>query len=109
MKNRLAMLAVLITAVTFALTGCVTMPPSESNFQAPTVNLSSIQPSYYEGFWYYGKAEPAMGKAPKGGGSSAVTLDFVFDIHIFNIIFKPTAFVIAAEVHPSKAAKVIPA
>jgi hypothetical protein len=44
------------------------------------VKLNSIQPSYYEGFWYYGKAKPELGKEPSGGGSSPVTLDFVFEI-----------------------------
>jgi hypothetical protein len=39
-----------------------------------------VQLGYYEGFWYYGKAKVAMGKAPKGGGGSPVGLDFVFEI-----------------------------
>ena len=54
--------------------------PTEATFKAPVVKLSSIQPSYYEGFWYYGKAKPELGKAPAGGGSSPVSLDFVFEI-----------------------------
>jgi hypothetical protein len=54
--------------------------PTEASFKAPVVKLSSIQPSYYEGFWYYGEAKPELGKAPAGGGSSPLSLDFVFEI-----------------------------
>jgi hypothetical protein len=54
--------------------------PTEANFKAPSVTLDSIQIDYYNGFWYYGKAEVAKGKAPKFGGSAPVTLAFVFNI-----------------------------
>lgn len=79
MTKRLALIAVCV-CIGFALVSCagVGTKPTESNFKAPVVKLDSIQPSYYEGFWYYGKAQPEMGKAPAGGGSSPITLDFVF-------------------------------
>jgi len=82
MNKRQALLMAFILALGTVLVSCAGMQvkPTESNFKAPKVTLDSIQPSYYEGFWYYGKAKPAMGKAPKGGGSSPVTLDFVFQI-----------------------------
>lgn len=81
MNKKLALIVVLFFAMGAILSSCAFLQkPTESNFKDPLIKLSSIQPSYYEGFWYYGKAKPAMGKAPKGGGSSPVTLDFVFEI-----------------------------
>jgi len=80
-KRELLSLTFVLVLGTF-LVSCAGMmtKPSESNFKAPEITLDSIQLSYYEGFWYYGKAKPAMGKAPKGGGSSPITLNFVFEI-----------------------------
>jgi hypothetical protein len=66
--------------VLFASCAGLQTKPTEANFKNPVITLDYIGPSYYEGFWYYGKAEVAMGKAPKGGGSSPVTLEFVFEI-----------------------------
>lgn len=82
MDKRLASLMALIFCLGFVMASCAGMmaKPTESNFKAPGLKLDSIQLSYYEGFWYYGKAKPEMGKAPSGGGSSPVTLDFVFEI-----------------------------
>jgi len=81
MTKRLAMIVTLFFITAVALGACATMgKPTAENFKAPTVKLDSIQPSFYEGFWYYGKAQPEMGKAPAGGGSSAMSLDFVFSI-----------------------------
>ena len=81
MTKRLAMIVTLFFITVVALGACATMgKPTAENFKAPTVKLDSIQPSFYEGFWYYGKAQPEMGKAPAGGGSSAMSLDFVFSI-----------------------------
>ena len=82
MSKRLALVLIVFLAAGVALAGCagVETKPTESNFKAPAVKLDSIQVSYYEGFWYYGKAQPEMGKAPAGGGSSPVGLDFVFEI-----------------------------
>ena len=88
MTKRLALI-VLCLFMGLALASCAGMEikPTESNFKAPVVKLDSIQPSFYEGFWYYGKAQPELGKAqpelgkaPAGGGSSAMSLDFVFTI-----------------------------
>ena len=81
MTKRLALI-VRCLFMGLALASCagVGVKPMESNFKAPVVKLDSIQPSFYEGFWYYGKAQPEMGKAPAGGGSSAMSLDFVFTI-----------------------------
>jgi hypothetical protein len=78
--------AVLLIALVFSMGllffSCAGMQtkPTEANFKDPVIALDSVQLSYYEGFWYYGKAEVAMGKAPAGGGSSPVTLAFVFEI-----------------------------
>jgi len=82
MKKKLALMTVLVFALSVALMSCVTtkVKPTASNFKEPVIKLGSVQLSYYEGFWYYGKAKVAMGKAPKGGGSSPVTLAFVFEI-----------------------------
>ena len=82
MKKKLVLMTVLIFALSVALMSCVTtqVKPTEKNFKAPKVTLDSIQLSYWEGFWHYGKAKVAKGKAPKFGGSSPITLDFVFEI-----------------------------
>ena len=66
--------------VLFASCAAVQVKPTEANFKDPVITLDYVLPSYYEGFWYYGKSKVAMGKAPGGGGSSPVTLDFIFDI-----------------------------
>jgi len=82
MKKKLVLMTVLIFCLGVALISCVTtqVKPTNTNFIAPKVTLDSIQLSYWEGFWHYGKAKVAKGKAPKFGGSSPVTLDFVFEI-----------------------------
>jgi hypothetical protein len=66
--------------VVFASCAGMGIKPTAENFKAPVISLDSVQLAFYEGFWTYGKAEVAKGKAPKGGGSSAVTMDFVFEI-----------------------------
>ena len=83
MNKRQALLMAFILALGTVLVSCAGMmtKPTEANFKAPEVVLDSVQLSYYEGFWYYGgKTKTAMGKAPKGGGSSPITLAFVFEI-----------------------------
>jgi len=82
MKKKLVLMTVLIFALSVALMSCVTtqVKPTEKNFVAPKVTLDSIQLSYWEGFWHYGKAKVVKGKAPKFGGSAPITLDFVFEI-----------------------------
>jgi len=82
MKKRLALLVALLFFMGMVFVSCagIETKPTEAAFKAPVVKLNSIQPSYYEGFWYYGKAKPELGKEPAGGGSSPVTLDFVFEI-----------------------------
>lgn len=82
MNKRLTLTIALFFGLGVVLASCAGMmtKPTAANFKAPVVKLDSIQPSYYEGFWYYGKAQPEMGKAPAGGGSSPVTLDFVFNV-----------------------------
>jgi hypothetical protein len=82
MKKRVALLMTLLFFMGMVFVSCAEMEikPTEATFKAPVVKLSSIQPSYYEGFWYYGKAKPELGKAPAGGGSSPLSLDFVFEI-----------------------------
>ncbi|HUV59945.1 MAG TPA: hypothetical protein VMW09_07520 [Desulfatiglandales bacterium] len=66
--------------VLFASCAGVPTKPTAANFKNPVITLDYIGTSYYEGFWYYGKSKVAMGKAPAGGGSSPVTLEFVFEI-----------------------------
>ena len=82
MKKRLALLIALIffTGVVFVSCAGMEIKPTESTFKAPAVKLGSIQVSMYEGFWHYEKSKPDRGTAPAGGGSSPVSLDFVFDI-----------------------------
>jgi hypothetical protein len=82
MHKKLVLLVMMIFALGVVFVSCAGMQvkPTAANFKAPIVTLDSIQVSYYEGFWYYGNAKPAMGEAPKGGGSSPVGLDFVFEI-----------------------------
>jgi hypothetical protein len=81
MNKRLALLTILLFILAVVFASCATLQkPTPDNFKDPMIQLDSIQLAYYEGFWYYGKAKVAMGKAPKGGGSSPVTLDFVFEI-----------------------------
>jgi hypothetical protein len=82
MHKKLVLLTVMIFALGVVFASCAGMQvtPTAANFKAPVVTLSSIQVPYYEGFWYYGKAKPAMGTAPAGGGSSPVSLDFVFEV-----------------------------
>lgn len=82
MNKRLAWILTLLFGMGLVMASCAGLEtkPSEANFKSPTVKLDSIQVSYYEGFWYYGKAKPELGKAPAGGGSSPVSLDFVFMI-----------------------------
>ena len=82
MKKRLALFVALIFFIGAVFVSCAGMEtkPTEATFQTPAVALNSIQVSYYEGFWYYGKAKPELGKEPAGGGSSPVGLDFVFEI-----------------------------
>jgi len=80
--KRFAWIMILLfgTAIAFASCAGMYVQPTESNFKAPVVKLDSIQISYWEGFWTYGKAKVAKGKAPKFGGSSPVTMEFVFEI-----------------------------
>jgi hypothetical protein len=81
MKKRLVWLTVLLFGCAVLFASCAAMQkPTESNFKPPVVTLDSVQLSYWEGYWTYGKAKTAKGKAPKGGGSSPMTLDFVFEI-----------------------------
>jgi hypothetical protein len=74
------MILLLGAAVAFSSCAGMHVQPTESNFKAPVVKLDSIQLSYWEGFWTYGKAKVTKGKAPKFGGSSPVTVEFVFEI-----------------------------
>ena len=81
MNKRLALMTVLLFGLAVILASCAALQkPTVDNFKDPVIKLDSIQLAYYEGFWYYGKAKVAKGKAPKGGGGSPVTLDFVFQI-----------------------------
>ena len=81
MNKRLALMTVLLFGLAVVFASCAALQkPTAANFKDPVIKLDSVQMAYYEGFWYYGKAKVAKGKAPKGGGGSAVTLDFVFQI-----------------------------
>jgi hypothetical protein len=81
-KKSTVLLIALIFGIGALFASCAALQPkpTEANFKAPDVSLDSIQLSYYTGWWTYGKAKVALGKAPKFGGSSAVTLDFVFEV-----------------------------
>lgn len=81
-KKSTVLLIALIFGIGALFASCagVQTKPTAANFKDPVITLDYIAASYYEGFWYYGKAKVAMGKAPAGGGSSPVTLEFVFEI-----------------------------
>lgn len=80
MKNRLAILAVLITALAFVMVGCVTTRPSESNFKTPILTLEMFEVPQYDGFWYYAKAvEPTKGKGDDRG--APLPLSFLFSVN----------------------------
>jgi len=81
-KKSTVLLIVFIFGVGALFVSCAGMQtkPTAANFKDPVIELDSVQLTYYEGWWYYGKAEVAMGKAPAGGGSSPATLAFVFEI-----------------------------
>ena len=83
MKKRLALIVSIILCIALAIISCagVQTKPTEANFKAPSVKLDFIQVDYYSGFWTYGGAKVERGTAPQFGGSSAVTLLFVFEIH----------------------------
>lgn len=82
MKKRLALIVSMLLCMSLVLVSCVGVQtkPTEANFKAPSVKLDSVQIDYYSGFWTYGKAAVEKGTAPQFGGSSAVTLLFVFEI-----------------------------
>jgi hypothetical protein len=82
MKKRQALIVSMLLWMALALVSCagVQAKPTESNFKAPSVKLDSIQVDYYSGFWTYGAAKVERGTAPQFGGSSAITLLFVFEI-----------------------------
>jgi hypothetical protein len=81
MNKRLALMTVLIFGMAVVFASCAALQkPTAANFKDPVIELESVQVPYYEGFWTYGKAKVAKGKAPKFGGSSPVSLAFVFQI-----------------------------
>ena len=82
MTKRLALTVSMLLCMCLVLGSCagVQTKPSEANFKAPSVELESIFIEYYTGFWSYGGAKVERGTAPWGGGSSALTLLFVFQI-----------------------------
>lgn len=81
-KRSTILLIALIFGMGVIFASCAGVPtkPTAANFKDPVITLDYIGPSYYTGWWTYGKAKVALGKAPKFGGSSAVTLEFVFEI-----------------------------
>jgi len=86
----------------FGLVSCagIETKPTEAAFKIPTVKLHSIQPTHYEGFWHYEKVQPERGKAPAGGGSSPVSLNFVFEItnpNDFSVQYESSSFFIYFE------------
>ena len=83
MNKKMVLMTVLVFGLGVVLASCAGMQqvkPTEANFKSPAITIDSVQLSYYTGFWTYGKAKVTLGKAPKFGGSSAVTLAFVFNI-----------------------------
>jgi len=68
-KKYIVVLIALIFGMGVLFASCAGVPtkPTAANFKNPVITLDYVGPSYYEGFWYYGKAKVAMGKAPAGG------------------------------------------
>lgn len=97
MKKRLALIIAIFFFMGLGLVSCagIETKPTEAAFKVPTVKLHSIQPSHYEGFWHYEKVQPERGKAPAGGGSSPVSLNFVFEItnpNDFSVQYESSSF-----------------
>jgi hypothetical protein len=97
MKKRLALVMAIFFFMGFGLVSCagIETKPTEAAFKIPTVKLHSIQPTHYEGFWHYEKVQPERGKAPAGGGSSPVSLNFVFEItnpNDFSVQYESSSF-----------------
>ncbi len=82
-RNRLpvmgAVLSVALMFVLVAVTGCVPVKPSESNFKTPVVTLDHVEVANYWGWYYYSKKiEPTKGPAADRG--APLVLAFVFDV-----------------------------
>jgi hypothetical protein len=97
MKKRLALVMAIFFFMGLGLVSCagIETKPTEAAFQVPAVKLHSIQPTHYEGFWHYEKVQPERGKAPAGGGSSPVSLNFVFEItnpNDFSVQYESSSF-----------------
>jgi hypothetical protein len=97
MKKRLALVIALIFFIGAVFVSCagIETKATEAAFKTPVVKLHSIQPTHYEGFWHYEKAQPERGKAPAGGGSSPVSLNFVFEItnpNDFSVQYESSSF-----------------
>ena len=97
MKKRLALVIALIFFIGAGFVSCagIETKATEAAFKTPVVKLHSIQPTHYEGFWHYEKAQPERGKAPAGGGSSPVSLNFVFEItnpNDFSVQYESSSF-----------------
>jgi hypothetical protein len=97
MKKRLALVMAIFFFMGFGLVSCagIETKPTEATFKIPTLKLHSIQPTHYEGFWHYEKVQPERGKAPAGGGSSPVSLNFVFEItnpNDFSVQYESSSF-----------------
>jgi hypothetical protein len=75
----LACLSVLVAAA--LLSGCAGMQakPSESNFQAPMVNLSHVELPYYTGYYYISNTVEVT-KGNKGNFGAPMMMAFVFEI-----------------------------
>lgn len=82
MNKKLVLMTMILIGLGVVLTSCAGMmtKPTVTNFKDPVIKLDFVEVSYYEGFWTYGNAKVARGKAPRGGGSSPVTLTFIFEI-----------------------------
>lgn len=82
MNKKLVLMTIILIGLGVVLVSCAGMMTKHtvSNFKDPVIKLDFVEVSYYEGFWTYGNAKVSRGKAPRGGGSSPVTLAFVFEI-----------------------------
>lgn len=80
MKNKLAILTVLVIAMAFVFGSCAALQkPTESNFKAPVITLEMFEVPQYDGWYYYAKSvEPTKGEP--GDRGAPLPMSFLFNV-----------------------------
>jgi hypothetical protein len=81
MKNRLAVLAMLLAIAIFALSGCATTKKKTvSEFKDPEIMLEMVDIPQYDGYWYFAASvKPTKGDA--GDRGAPLPMSFLFNVH----------------------------